>query len=93
MDYRARSVHYLLHFTGDKLDFDDEWTARGNLLALGSGRRLREILLGACQTADVVDGQIASASPSTPAAFPTPRLLTLEMAARSTWAEWHRRPM
>ena len=54
MDFFARSVHDPLHSTGDKLDFDEERTTRGNLLVLGDGRRLGEILLDARQTADVV---------------------------------------
>ena len=36
MDFLARSVHDPLHSTGDKLDFDDERTTRGNLLVLGT---------------------------------------------------------
>ena len=93
MDFCARSVHDLLHFTGDNLDFDDKRTTRGSLLVLGDRRRLGEILLDARQTADIVVRQVGSASPgmaaSTPTAFRTPHLRTLEMAATSTLAEWH----
>ena len=97
MDFCARSVHDHLHFTGANLAFDEKWTTRGNLLVLGDRRRLGEIPLDAWQTADVVSRQVGSASPgiagSTPAAFTRPHLLTLEMAARPTLAEWHPRLM
>lgn len=97
MRFCARSAYNLLPFAGDKLDFDDGRTAHGNLLVLGDGRRLGEILLDARQTADVVGGQAGSARPGmaarTPAALRTPRLLALHMAARSTLAQRHPRLM
>lgn len=97
MEFVARSARHLLHFAGDKLDFDDGLTARGNLLVLADGRRSGEILLDARQTAEIVGGRGGSASPgmaaSTAAAFRKPRLPTSEMASRSTLAEWHPRLM
>ena len=97
MEVYARSAHHLLPFTGDKLDFDDGRAARGNLLVLADGRRAGGILLDARQTADIVVGQVGSASPgmaaSTPAAFRKPSLPTSEMAAGSTLAKRHRRLM
>lgn len=78
MEFVARSARHLLHFAGDKLDFDDGRTARGNLLVLADGRRSGEILLDARQTADIVGGRVGNASPgmaaSPPAAFRAPRL-------------------
>ena len=63
---------------------------------LADGRRLGQILLGARQAAAVVGRPVGSASAgmaaSTPAAFRTPRLPTLDMAARSTLAKRYPRP-
>lgn len=95
MEFVARSARHLLHFAGDKLDFRDGLTARGNLLVLANGRRSGEILLDARQTAEIVGGRVGSASPgmaaSPPAAFRARRLLTLGMAARSALAKRHTR--
>ncbi|MXY68524.1 MAG: hypothetical protein F4Y47_08180 [Acidobacteriia bacterium] len=65
MDFFARSVHDPLPPTGDKLDFDDERTTRGNLLVLGDGRRLGEIRRDARQTVDFVGRRVGSASRGT----------------------------
>ena len=97
IDFRARSVHGLFHIRRDELDFDDERTTRGNLLVLGDGRRLGEILLDARRAAGVVGRQVGSAGPGmgvrTRAALRTPRLPTLDVVAESTLAERHPRLM
>ena len=97
MQFVARSARHRLRFAGDKLNFDDGLTARGNLLVLADGRRSGQILLDARQTAEIVGGRVGSASPgmaaSPPAAFSAPRLPTLDMAARSALAERHPRLM
>ena len=70
MDLCAGSVHDPLQHAGDKLGFNDERTTCGNLLDLGDGRRLGEILFDAWQTADVVVRRVGGASRGMAASTP-----------------------